>query len=83
MAWRAPDGSAVFLPWSALTGVRETRRLYLLLDLEGRHVRGFVPKTGLDDPELTPRLGRLHPGADQVRRIRSACHPGGLLHSSE
>jgi hypothetical protein len=59
VAWRAPDRSAVFVPWSALTGVRETRLLYLLLDQEGRHVRGFVPKTGLDDPELSPGLGRL------------------------
>jgi hypothetical protein len=41
---KAPDGSAVFLPWSALTGVRETRRLFLLLDLQDRHVRGFIPK---------------------------------------
>jgi hypothetical protein len=67
VAWRAPDRSAVFLPWSVLTGVRETRRLYLLLDQEGRHVRGFVPKTGLDDPEPNPGLGRL-----LRERIRSA-----------
>jgi len=44
VAWRAPDGSAVFLPWSVLTGVRETGRLFLLLDLQDRHVRGFIPK---------------------------------------
>jgi hypothetical protein len=67
VAWQAPDRSAVFLPWSVLTGVRETRRLYLLLDQEGRHVRGFVPKTGLDHPEPDPGLGRL-----LRERIRSA-----------
>jgi hypothetical protein len=67
VAWRAPDRSAVFLPWSVLTGVRETRRLYLLLDQKGRHVRGFIPKAGLDDPEPNPELGQL------IReRIRSA-----------
>ena len=44
VAWKAPDGSAVFVPWSALTGVRETGRLFLLLDQEDRHVRGFIPK---------------------------------------
>ena len=49
VAWQAPDRSAVFLPWSALTGVRETGRLFLLLDQGGRHVRGFIPKTGLGD----------------------------------
>lgn len=59
VAWQAPDRSAVFLPWSVLTGVRETRRLFLLLDQGGRHVRGFVPKTGLGDPEPNPGLGAL------------------------
>jgi len=44
VAWKAPDGSAVFVPWSALTGVRETGRLFLLLDQEDRHVRGFIPR---------------------------------------
>jgi hypothetical protein len=67
VAWRAPDRSAVFLPWSVLTGVRETKRLYILLDQGGRHVRGFVPKTGLDGPEPNPRLGQL-----LRERIRSA-----------
>lgn len=67
VAWQAPDRSAVFLPWSVLTGVRETRRLYLLLDQGGRHVRGFVPKAGLDDPEPTLELGAL-----LRERIRSA-----------
>jgi hypothetical protein len=58
VAWQAPDRSAVFLPWSALTGVRETERMLLLLDRGGRHVRGFIPKTRLGDlPYAT--LGRL------------------------
>ena len=52
VAWKAPDGSAVFLPWSALTGVRETGRLFLLLDQEDRHVRGFIPKASPGDAEL-------------------------------
>lgn len=67
LVWRAPDRSAVFLPWSVLTGVRETARLFLLLDQEGRHVRGFIPKTGLGDAPPAGELGRL------IReRIRSA-----------
>lgn len=57
VAWRAPDRSAVFLPWPALTGVRETERLFLL-DQEGQ-VRGFIPKNGLDDPRKDADLGRL------------------------
>jgi hypothetical protein len=60
VAWKAPDGSAVFLPWSVLTGVRETERLFLLLDQASRHVRGFIPKAGLADlpPEVVGRLIR-------------------------
>jgi hypothetical protein len=42
-----------------LRGEPAHRRLYLLLDQQGHHVRGFVPKTGLDDPEPNPRLGAL------------------------
>jgi hypothetical protein len=59
VAWTAPDRSAVFLPWSVLTGVRETKRLVLLLDQGGRHVRGFIPKTSLGDPRPNAELGRL------------------------
>jgi hypothetical protein len=59
VAWRAPDGSAVFLPWSALTGVRETGRLFLLLDQENRHVRGFVPKESSGGLPPDPGLGDL------------------------
>jgi hypothetical protein len=59
VAWRAPDGSAVFLPWSALTGVRESGRLFLLLDQDGRHVRGFVPKAGPGALPGDPDLGEL------------------------
>lgn len=59
MAWRAPDGSAVFLPWSALTGVREAGRLFLLLDQENRHVRGFVPKESSGGLPPDPGLGDL------------------------
>src|SRR5215472_5347578 len=62
VAWKAPDGSAVFLPWSVLTGVRETERLFLLLDQEDRHVRGFIPKTDPDD---------LPPGTDLGDLIRA------------
>jgi len=61
VAWKAPDGSAVFLPWSALTGVRETGRLFLLLDQEDRHVRGFIPKAS---------PGGLPPGAELGDMIR-------------
>jgi hypothetical protein len=67
VAWRAPDGSAVFLPWSALAGTCETGRLFLLMDQEGRTVRGFIPKAGRSDPQSDAVLGNL------IReRIRSA-----------
>jgi hypothetical protein len=59
VAWRAPDGSAVFLPWSALAGTCETGRLFLLMDAEGRNVRGFVPKTGRCDLRPDAELGSL------------------------
>ena len=67
VAWRAPDGSAVFLPWSALAGTCETGRLFLLMDQEGRTVRGFIPKAGRSDSQSDAELGSL------IReRIRSA-----------
>jgi hypothetical protein len=59
VAWRAPDRSAVFLPWSALAGTCETERLFLLMDAEGRTVRGFIPKTGRSDLPSDAELGRL------------------------
>jgi len=59
VAWRAPDGSAVFLPWSALAGACETERLFLLMDQEGRTVRGFIPKTGRSEPQPGAGLGSL------------------------
>jgi hypothetical protein len=59
VAWRAPDRSAVFLPWSALAGAYETERLFLPMDAEGRTVRGFVPKTGRTDLPSDADLGRL------------------------
>jgi len=59
VAWRAPDRSAVFLPWSALAGTCETERLFLLMDAEGRTVRGFIPKTGRSDLPSEAELGRL------------------------
>jgi hypothetical protein len=68
VAWRAPDRSAAFLPWSVLTGVRETDRLFLLLDQGGRHVRGFIPKTALDDPHPNAAW-QADRRADQVRNI--------------
>lgn len=59
VAWKAPDGSAVFLPWSVLTGVRETERLFLLLDQGGSHVRGFIPKDGPADVPPDVDVGQL------------------------
>jgi hypothetical protein len=59
VAWRAPDASAAFMPWSALAGTCETGRLFLLMDAEGRNVRGFVPKTGRSDPYPDAELGGL------------------------
>jgi hypothetical protein len=64
VAWHCPDGSATFLPWSALTGVRETKRLFLLLDQEGRHVRGFIPKAGL--AHLPPEVAIVRLIRDQI-----------------
>ena len=58
-AWRSPDGSATFVPWSALTGIRETRRLFLLLDQGGHHVRGFIPKAALTSLPEDTELGQL------------------------
>lgn len=59
VAWRAPDGSATFLPWPALAGACETGRLFLLLDQEGRNVRGFIPKVGRGDLPPGAELGSL------------------------
>ena len=67
VAWRAPDRSAVFLPWSVLTGVRETERLFLLLDRGGSHVRGFIPKAATGD---------LPPGTELGGLIRKHIGPG-------
>ena len=78
VAWKAPDGSAVFLPWSALTGVRETGRLFLLLDQDGSHVRGFVPKTGAGDRPAGPRARGPDPGADRGRGALGS-GPGQLI----
>ena len=78
VAWHSPDGSATFLPWSALTGVRETKRLFLLLDQEGRHVRAFIPKAGL--AHLPPEVGI---GRVIRERITNGNYPPGLAHSSE
>ena len=64
VAWHCPDGSATFLPWSALTGVRETKRLFLLLDQEDRHVRGFIPKAGM--AHLPPEVGIVGLIRDQI-----------------
>jgi hypothetical protein len=77
VAWRAPDRSAVFLPWSVLTGIRETERLFLL-DQEGRHARGFIPKNGLGDPRNSADLGRL-----LRERIRPAPGPGEPVTDAE
>jgi hypothetical protein len=70
VTWQAPDGSIVFLPWSVLTGVRETSRLYLLLDQRGRHVRGFIPKHGIDDLVREAEIGRF---------LRSRIRSGNFL----
>lgn len=59
VAWRSPDGSAAFVPWSVLTGIRETGRLFLLLDQGGHHVRGFIPKAALSNLPEDTELGQL------------------------
>jgi len=67
VAWRAPDGSATFLPWPALAGACETGRLFFLLDQEGRNVRGFIPKTG---------RGGMQPDAELDGLIRERISSG-------
>jgi hypothetical protein len=47
------------MPWPALAGACETGRLFLLLDREGRTVRGFIPKAGQSDLQPDPELGSL------------------------
>jgi hypothetical protein len=59
VAWKAPDGSAAFLPWPTLAGACETERLFLLLDRDGRNVRGFIPKTGRGDPQPDAEISSL------------------------
>lgn len=50
-----PDGVITFIPWSAVTGIRETaERLYLLGP--GTRVRSMLPKRGLSDPASAPLL---------------------------
>src|SRR5579871_1483001 len=81
VAWHSPDGSATFLPWSALSGIRETRRLFLLLDQEGRHVRGFIPKAAL--ARLPAEVGIARLIRDQITAGpgQSREDPGGLRRS--
>ena len=76
VAWKAPDGSAVFLPWSVLTGVRETGRLFLLLDQGGSHVRGFIPKAALAGLPPEAGIGRIRDGSGSADQR-------GLRQSSE
>jgi hypothetical protein len=47
------------LPWPVLAGACETERLFLLLDQEGRNVRGFIPKTGRGDLQPDAELSSL------------------------
>ena len=75
VAWHCPDGSATFLPWSALTGVRETKRLFLLLDQEGRHVRAYIPKAGL--AHLPPEVGIGRLIRDQITTGKLSAESGG------
>ncbi|HKB30716.1 MAG TPA: YcxB family protein [Streptosporangiaceae bacterium] len=70
VTWRAPDRSLTFVPWSVFSGIRETERLFLLLDQRGRHVRGFIPKRGVGEPARVAELGRFVRG-----RIRAASSP--------
>jgi hypothetical protein len=41
------------------TGARETGRLFLLLDQEDRHVRGFIPKASPGDLPPDAELGGM------------------------
>jgi hypothetical protein len=50
-----------------MAGACETERLFLLLDQEGRNVRGFIPKAG---------QGGLQPDADLGSLIRERISAG-------
>src|SRR5260370_1393779 len=52
-------GMFAALLWTALAGACETGRLFLLLDQDGRNVRGFIPKAGRDGPQPDAELGSL------------------------
>ncbi len=51
----APDDTTTFIPWSALAGVRETERAFLLAG-KGGTIRVSLPKRGLHDPALAASL---------------------------
>jgi YcxB-like protein len=53
----SPDGSQIFIPWSAIASIRETGQAFVLRDGNGE-ARVVLPKRGLHDPALIPALGR-------------------------
>jgi hypothetical protein len=50
-----PDGTRTLIPWSALTGVRETDKTFVVLGREAK-IRNRLPKRALRDPALAPPL---------------------------
>lgn len=57
-----PDGTRMLLPWSALTGVRETEKTFILLGRAGK-IRSRLPKRTLSDPSLVQPLTDFLRGA--------------------
>jgi hypothetical protein len=55
IAYTAPDGTQVRIPWPSIDNVRETERSFLLIDHRG-DVRICLPKRGLSSPDLIPAL---------------------------
>ena len=63
-----PTGIIVYIPWSAVTGMRETDQRFFLLG-PGTRISSVLPKRGLLDPASIPRL------ADYLR-ARTTPPPG-------
>lgn len=51
----APNGIEIFIPWTVIARVRETKNAFYLLDESGR-ARAALPKRGLRSPDLIPAL---------------------------
>jgi hypothetical protein len=51
----APDGTQIFIPWTSVDGIRETKHAFQLIDHQDA-VRTTLPKRGLSGSDLIPAL---------------------------